>query len=86
MTRMHLVTTPSWQMNCPRWLLTGIKTATCDDLWSYEAEDLPLPYVGEWWIVIDGSGLPVAVTETPEVELRRYNEVDAAFAFDEGRG
>lgn len=67
-------------------VVEGIKTATCDDLWYYEAEDLPLPYVGEWWIVIDGSGLPVAVTETREVEIRRYNEVDAAFAFDEGEG
>ena len=33
-----------------------------------------------------GSGRPVAVTETTEVEIRRYDEVDAAFTFEEGEG
>lgn len=67
-------------------VVEGVKTATCGDLWYYEAKELPLPYVGEWWIVLDGSGRPVAVTETTEVEIRRYDEVDAAFAFEEGEG
>ncbi len=49
-------------------VVEGIKTATCGDLWYYEANDVPLPYVGEWWIVLDGRGSPVAVTETMEVD------------------
>ena len=67
-------------------VVEGKKTATCGDLWSYQTEGVPFPYVGGWWIVLDGRGQPVAVTETTEVELRRYNEVDARFAFDEGEG
>ena len=67
-------------------VVQGIKTATCGDLWHYQTQGLPLPCVGEWWIVLDGSGQPVAVTETTEVELRRYDAVDAGFAFDEGEG
>lgn len=67
-------------------VVQGIKTATCGDLWSYQAEGEALPTVGAWWIVLDGSGQPVALTEVVEVELRRYDEVDERFAFDEGEG
>jgi uncharacterized protein YhfF len=34
--------------------------------------------------VLDGSGGPVAVIETVELTRRRFDEVDEAFAFDEG--
>ena len=67
-------------------IVRGVKTATCGDLWSYEVEGEPLTAVGDWWIVLDGGGRPVAVIQTVEVELRRYDEVDARFAFDEGEG
>jgi len=36
--------------------------------------------------VLDGAGVPVAVVETTELTQRRFDEVDAAFAFDEGEG
>jgi uncharacterized protein YhfF len=36
--------------------------------------------------VLDGSGDPVAIIETVELTQRRFDEVDAAFAFDEGEG
>jgi len=35
-------------------------------------------------VVRDGSGVPIAVIETVELTQRRFGEVDAAFAFDEG--
>jgi uncharacterized protein YhfF len=34
----------------------------------------------------DGCGVPIAVIETVELTQRRFGEVDAAFAFDEGEG
>ena len=62
-------------------VLNGTKTATCS------TEDEPnISKPGELWIVLDGKGDPKCVIESIEVTFRRYNEVDAKFAFDEGEG
>jgi len=62
-------------------VLAGTKTATCS------TEDEPnISRPGESWIVLDGQGDPRCVIETLEVSFRRYGEVDAKFAFDEGEG
>jgi uncharacterized protein YhfF len=59
----------------------GVKTATCS------TEDEPnTSKPGERWIVLDGQGEPRCVIESTEVTYRRYSEVDAAFAHDEGEG
>ena len=62
-------------------VMNGVKTATCS------TEDEPNTSTpGERWIVLDGRGEARCVIETTEVTYRRYNEVDAAFARDEGEG
>ncbi|UFZ02128.1 ASCH domain-containing protein [Bradyrhizobium ontarionense] len=62
-------------------VVRGIKTATCS------TEDEPNTSApGERWIVLDGRGDPHCVIETTEVSYRRFDEVDAAFAFEEGEG
>jgi len=62
-------------------VLRGVKTATCS------TEDEPnMSTPGERWIVLDGQGQPRCVIETTEITFRRYGEVDAAFAHDEGEG
>ena len=62
-------------------VVKGIKTATCS------TEDEPnISTPGERWIVLDGRGAPRCVIESTEVTYRRYDEVDAAFAHDEGEG
>jgi uncharacterized protein YhfF len=62
-------------------VLKGTKTATCS------TEDEPnTSKPGERWIVLDSRGHPRCVIETTEVNYRRYNEVDADFAHDEGEG
>jgi uncharacterized protein YhfF len=62
-------------------VIRGLKTATCS------TEDEPnTSKPGECWIVLDGRGEPACVIETTEVTYRRYNEVDAAFAYEEGEG
>jgi uncharacterized protein YhfF len=59
----------------------GIKTATCS------TEDEPNTSTpSERWIVRDGRGAPRCVIETTEVTYRRFGDVDAAFARDEGEG
>ncbi|MBR0827647.1 ASCH domain-containing protein [Bradyrhizobium manausense] len=62
-------------------VIKGMKTATCS------TEDEPnTSSPGEQWVVLDGRGEPRCVIETLEVTYRRYNEVDAGFAYDEGEG
>ncbi len=67
-------------------VLEGKKTATCGSLWEWEAEGNRIPQVGDIWIELDGNGNPVCITETVEVTIRKFNEVDADFAHDEGEG
>jgi uncharacterized protein YhfF len=67
-------------------ILAGKKTATCGALWEWEVEGKPLPKVGDLWVEVDGYGNPVCITETTEVTLRKYHEVDAEFARAEGEG
>lgn len=67
-------------------ILSGTKTATCSALWEYEAEDEPLPEVGEKYILLDGQEKPLCIVETTEVDVKPYNKVDAQFAADEGEG
>src|SRR5215467_9176836 len=62
-------------------VVKGIKTATCS------TEDEPNTSTpGERWVVLDGRGEPRCVIESTEVEYRRFDEIDAAFAYDEGEG
>jgi len=62
-------------------VIKGLKTATCS------TEDEPnTSSPGEKWIVLDGRGEPRCVIETTEVSYRRYPDVDAQFAFEEGEG
>jgi uncharacterized protein YhfF len=64
----------------------SLSTATCSALWELEAEGEPVPRPGEVSIVLDGTGEPLCIIETTEVEVRRFDEVDEAFARDEGEG
>ena len=62
-------------------VIRGVKTATCS------TEDEPnISTPGERWIVLNGSGEPRCIIETTEVSYRRFGEVEANFAFDEGEG
>jgi len=61
-------------------VLEGKKTATC---WA-AAEGLKGAEVGKPWGAKDGAGVVRCVLETTELTQRRFDEVDAAFAFDEG--
>jgi uncharacterized protein YhfF len=67
-------------------IAAGVKTATCSTLWEWLAEGQALPEAGLLTIVLDGSDAPLCIIETSEVTIRPYNQVDAAFAFEEGEG
>lgn len=67
-------------------VLAGKKTATCGALRDFGPGKEALPEVGRRDVVLDGQGLRAAVIETLEVNIRRFDEVDAGFARDEGEG
>jgi uncharacterized protein YhfF len=63
-------------------VLSGAKRATC---WA-ESQGLLSAEVGKMMVVLDGQGVPRAVVRTVELTKRRFDEVDDAFAYDEGEG
>ena len=63
-------------------VLSGAKRATC---WA-ESQGLLSAEVGKMMVVLDGQGVPRAVVKTVELTKRRFDEVDDAFAYDEGEG
>lgn len=66
-------------------VLSGVKTATCGALRDFDADE-PMPQVGRRDVVLDGTGRPACVIETTEVTIRRFCDVDTAFALAEGEG
>jgi uncharacterized protein YhfF len=62
-------------------VLAGVKTATC-----WAACEGQKTAVGTRMVMLDGAGRPAAVVETVELVRRRFDEVDRAFAFEEGEG
>ncbi len=62
----------------------GKKTATCGALRDFADDGEPMPVVGRRDIALDWDGSPALVIETREVTVRRFAEVDEAFALDEG--
>ena len=67
-------------------VLTGKKTATCCSLSQYVAEGWEMPKPGYRWIVLDSVKRPRCVVETTGIATKRFGEVDAQFAHDEGEG
>ncbi len=63
-------------------VLIGKKTATC---WPASEGDKGFA-VGKRWMAEDGAGWPRAIIETVELSRSRFEEVDEAFAWDEGEG
>lgn len=63
-------------------VLSGTKCATC---WA-ESQGLLSAEVGKMMVVLDGQGVPKAIVKTIELTKRRFDEVDEAFAYDEGEG
>ncbi|MEA3510274.1 MAG: ASCH domain-containing protein [Actinomycetota bacterium] len=64
----------------------GPKRATAGLAAEYEGENESLPMVGDLSVILDGQGEPVCVIRTTQVEVRRFGDVDEAFARDEGEG
>ncbi len=64
---------------------SGKKTATTSALELYEADESQ-PKVGDYNIILNGSGSPVCITQTERVEIINFDEVTADHAYREGEG
>lgn len=64
----------------------GIKTATASLVWIYEAEQEPLPKVGDYSVILDGRDRPICIIRTTELDIVPFDEVDAEQAYLEGEG
>lgn len=67
-------------------VIRGTKTATASLLAEYEVQGTAPRQLGSFSVVLDGRARPVCVIETTEVRIRAFDEVEAAFAADEGEG
>src|SRR3954452_21515161 len=63
-------------------VLEGKKRATC---WAV-SEGLKGAAVGKSMVALDGKNRARAVLKTNELTQRRFDQVDEAFAYDEGEG
>jgi uncharacterized protein YhfF len=64
----------------------GVKRASAGLMAAWEADGDPLPQVGDVEIIIDWDGEAMAVVEVTDVRVQRFDDVDEAFARDEGEG
>ena len=65
---------------------TGHKRATAGALWSYEADQEPLPQVGDLSVITDWAGRARCVIRTTSVEVVPFEAVTDEFAATEGEG
>jgi len=67
-------------------VVNGPKRATAGLLWSQELDPRLAPVEGGYSVVTEYDGTPRAVIRTTQIDVRRFGDVDATFAWDEGEG
>ncbi len=67
-------------------VLNGPKRATAGLAAEFDAEDEPLPEVGDHCIFVGGDGRPLGILRTTGLRVGPLSSVDDAFAWDEGEG
>lgn len=65
-------------------VLSGRKRATAELAEEFTARGDRLPRVGSHWVACDSTGAPRAILRSTELRIATFDEVDSAFAFDEG--
>lgn len=64
----------------------GRKRAGTGLLWAMQAENEPLPQVGDIAVILDHRNEPSVITRTVQVSVVAYSEVTAEYASIEGEG
>lgn len=76
--------TPELKQELLDLVLEGKKRASTSLVKESEIEGWPLPEVGQYNIILDGSDKPAAVIKTVSVRRCRFSEVDEEHAYWEG--
>ena len=71
---------------CAELVRLGIKQATTHSLVGLQINQEKLPVIGDLAIVTDWHGVPKAITKTTKVEIVKYKDITATYAFIEGEG
>lgn len=71
---------------CAALVVEGRKSATAPSLAELQLTGVPLPKAGDLAIVTNWAGEAKALIRTCSAEIRRFAEVGAEFARDEGKG
>jgi uncharacterized protein YhfF len=83
----HFCNNPKDAEALARLVVSGKKTATCSlKYWYDNYSDITVPNIGNIMLVTDFNGNPICITQTTSVEVKRFCEVDEAFALLEGEG
>ena len=71
---------------CAQLTVDGIKTATCSAKILYDFEREALPKIGDVNIITNWKKEPICVIQITKVELKKFEEIDEAWAIKEGEG
>lgn len=66
--------------------LAGIKTATSSLYETFEMDGMKVPEEGDYSIILDSEEVPLFIIKDTKVEIKKFSEVEADFAFKEGEG
>ncbi len=67
-------------------VMAGIKTATSSVYETFELDDMKVPEAGDYSIILDSEEVPLFIIKDTNVEIKKFSEIDAEFAFKEGEG
>ncbi len=67
-------------------VIKGIKTATCSAYDLYINNDVPLPKVGDYSVILNSQEEAVCIIKTTKIYVTEFNQVSKEHAFKEGEG
>lgn len=71
---------------CAELVEKGIKQATTESLWWFQTNNTELPKEGDLAIITSWDGQPKAIIKTTRVQIVKFKDVTAEFAYTEGEG
>lgn len=66
--------------------LSGRKTAGSSVVEFYRTEGVPLPQVGNYWIILDSKERPACIARTTRTTINKFMDVPVDIAIAEGEG
>lgn len=71
---------------CAALVAAGRKRATATSVAELQLAGIPMPEAGDYAVVTSWAGEAKAIIRTCAIEIRRFGDIDEAFALEEGEG